>query len=81
MVAVWCADDPNKAMTDAKAGKAIDTSKTCETKIPQQYELAQKLGVTGTPAMILPTGELLPGYLPAKRLAAYLDEQKTQAKK
>ena len=31
------------------------------------------LGVTGTPALILDNGELLPGYVPAKRLAQALD--------
>ena len=30
------------------------------------------MGVTGTPAIVLDNGRLVPGYLPAERLAAEL---------
>jgi len=70
---VWCAKDQKKAMTDAKAGLKVEKAE-CETKIPQQYKLGQQIGVTGTPALVLPNGELLPGYMPAKRLLRYLDQ-------
>jgi thiol:disulfide interchange protein DsbC len=40
-------------------------------------ELAELIGVTGTPALILPDGELLPGYVPADRLKAVLEKQLT----
>ena len=35
--------------------------------------LGKLMGVTGTPALILDDGQLLPGYVPAKKMAAYLD--------
>ena len=31
-----------------------------------------QLGVQGTPAIVLPDGRLVPGYVPAERLAAML---------
>ena len=37
--------------------------------------VGQKMGVTGTPAMLMEDGTLLPGYKPAKNLAALLDAQ------
>lgn len=71
MQSIWCADDRQQAMTDAKENKTIDT-KTCKNPISKQYRLGQQVGVSGTPAMVLPDGELLPGYLPAGKLVSYL---------
>jgi thiol:disulfide interchange protein DsbC len=38
--------------------------------------LGDVMGVTGTPAVVLEDGRLLPGYVPAKRMAAYLESPK-----
>lgn len=76
-VSVWCSDDPQKAMTLAKSGKKIEP-KTCENPVKSQYELGQVVGVTGTPAVFFDDGELLPGYLPAQRLLAYLKQKETK---
>jgi thiol:disulfide interchange protein DsbC len=38
----------------------------------QQYELGQDIGVTGTPAIVLEDGRMLPGYMPAAELAGVL---------
>ena len=74
-VSVWCAKDRNKAMDMAKGGQTIE-AKTCDNPIAQQQALGMKLGVNGTPAIILESGELLPGYVPADKLAAQLDSMK-----
>ncbi len=73
-VDVWCAKDRKQAMTDAKNGKDVD-SESCNSPIKAQYELGQRLGVTGTPALFLESGQMLPGYVPPKRLKKILDEQ------
>jgi thiol:disulfide interchange protein DsbC len=39
--------------------------------------LVAKLGITGTPAIITSEGRLLPGYVPAKKLADMLDKPQT----
>jgi len=67
-VAAWCADDPLKAMTDAKAGKSIPLL-TCENPVAEQFQLGQILGVRGTPAIVLESGALIPGYVTADKLA------------
>jgi thiol:disulfide interchange protein DsbC len=76
-VAVWCADDRQKAMTLSKAGKQVEQKK-CENPIIQHMELGQQLGVTGTPAIFFDDGELLPGYVPAKRMLSYLKAKQSQ---
>lgn len=75
MVSVWCAQDRQKAMTDVKAG--LDAKPTqCDNPVEAQFELGRLVGVAGTPAIVLQSGEILPGYMPAEKLVAYL-QQKT----
>lgn len=72
---VWCAKDRKKALTDAKNGKTID-SKPCANPVMQHFITGTKVGVTGTPAIFLENGQLLPGYYPADRLAKVLEQVK-----
>jgi len=74
-VSMWCADDNKQAMTDAKERKPI-ADKSCDNPIEAQYKLGQELGVTGTPALITASGRLIPGYMPADKLAAALELDK-----
>lgn len=67
MVSVWCSEDQQEAMDDAKAGGSI-SNKNCETKVAEQYAFGQKIGVTGTPNIIMPDGSVIPGYQPPKQL-------------
>ena len=67
-VSAWCAEDKLDAMTRAKNGRSIP-AKTCENPVLAQFELGQVLGVTGTPAIVLEDGTLVPGYLTADKLA------------
>jgi thiol:disulfide interchange protein DsbC len=75
-VSVWCADDRKQALTDSKAGKAVET-KTCDNPVQDHMLLGQAMGVTGTPAVVLEDGEMLPGYVPAKRMAKFLNADAT----
>jgi thiol:disulfide interchange protein DsbC len=67
-VSVWCSDDRNQALTDAKAGKTIP-AKTCDNPVDEHMAVGQKVGVSGTPAIMLETGDMIPGYVEPKRLA------------
>lgn len=71
-VSVWCADDRNKAMTSAKSG-AILPARDCANPIRDHLNAGVEMGVTGTPAIVMESGVLLPGYLPARKLADELD--------
>jgi len=72
-VSVWCADDPQDAMTRAKLGQPI-AEKSCPNPVAQQYGLGQSLGVRGTPSLILENGQMVPGYVPAAQLRDILQE-------
>lgn len=72
-VSVWCADDPNDAMTRAKLGENI-ASATCPNPVAEQYQLGQTMGVRGTPSIILDNGQMVPGYVPADQLLGVLEE-------
>jgi len=65
---VWCADDQQAAMTSAKSGQSIDQA-SCENPVREQFELGGRVGVTGTPAIVLEDGNMVRGYVPAQRLA------------
>lgn len=58
---VWCADNPQDAMTAAKAGEPV-VEKTCDTPIETHYSLAGQVGLRGTPLIYLDNGTALPGY-------------------
>ncbi|RLA08903.1 MAG: DsbC family protein [Gammaproteobacteria bacterium] len=74
MQSAWCADDPQKALTDAKNGDKI-TDKTCPNPIKQHVKVAGDMGLTGTPMIILPDGDLVRGYVPTEQLLEILDEK------
>ncbi len=73
-VSVWCADDRKAAMTRAKAGKPIE-KRTCDNPVKQDMALGQQMGVTGTPAIVLNSGRMIPGYVPAERLLPILQSE------
>ncbi|WP_018277657.1 DsbC family protein [Teredinibacter turnerae] len=69
IASAWCADDPRKALTALKNREDIAMN-VCEgNPVASEYELGQQMGVTGTPAIVLDSGVLIPGYMPAKNLA------------
>ncbi len=72
-VSVWCAKDRNKAMDVAKSGKNPEPA-TCDAPVKEHYAMGQMLGVTGTPALVLQDGTLMPGYLPPQQLSMALDK-------
>lgn len=72
-VSAWCADDPQEAMTTLKLGGSV-APKTCENPVGEHYDLGQRLGVRGTPSIFLDNGRMIPGYVPAERLAAMLTD-------
>ena len=78
MVSVWCAPDRQKALTDAKNGRAI-TSRTCQTPVDMQYRAGQRMGLTGTPMILNANGELMGGYLPPDALLQRLDAQASES--
>ncbi|MAV75336.1 MAG: protein-disulfide isomerase [Cellvibrionales bacterium] len=72
IASAWCADDPQDSLTTLKAGGDIPSNVCEDNPIAQQFALGSDLGVKGTPALITEAGVLLPGYMPADKLARAL---------
>ncbi len=72
-VSAWCADDQQSALTEAKLGNDPEPLQ-CENPVAEQYQLGVALGVTGTPALLMNDGQLIPGYVPPEKLKARLDQ-------
>jgi thiol:disulfide interchange protein DsbC len=74
-ISVWCSDDRKDALTMAKNGAPVDP-RTCDNPVQDHYDLGREVGVTGTPAIMLENGELLPGYIPADKLKTLIKKSK-----
>ena len=69
-------EESAKLLDDAFAGKELPPG-DCETNaVEETATLARKLGIQGTPAMILPDGRLISGYLQADALLGLLRPEK-----
>ncbi len=67
--AIWCARDRGKAWEQMMLkGALTEASKPCDTPLAKTAEIAQRLGIRGTPAIFLVNGQQLGGYLPAPQI-------------
>jgi thiol:disulfide interchange protein DsbC len=73
-VSVWCAKDRNDALTRAKRGEQIPAARCGKTPVDRDFEIGQEMAVTGTPAIVLPNGEMVSGYRSAPALLKLLQE-------
>ncbi len=74
-VAVWCASNRQKALTQSKLGMAVDSPK-CDNPVAKEYELGNSMGVSGTPSVYTDQGKHIGGYVPADELIKMVDEGK-----
>lgn len=75
MQSIWCSDNRPAAMTSAKAGGFVPERQCDSASVERHFELGREIGLSGTPALLTPGGELIPGYVPPIRLAAILNEE------
>lgn len=78
---VWCSADRKAAFTKAKLGKKLDLRKCPASPVAHDYKLGQTLGITGTPGVVLDTGELVLGYLSPTDLLAHIKEEAAKSAK
>lgn len=75
MQSIWCTGNRKTSFDAAMRGDDI-TQATCKSSdIAKHFELGVQFGVTGTPAIVLEDGTLIPGYQPPKEMAAMLDQR------
>ncbi len=72
MQSIWCSDKRLEALTRAKAGGFVPERQCGSPSVERHYELGRQIGIGGTPALVTPSGQLIPGYIPPARLAAML---------
>ena len=73
IVTAWCSNDPKDTLTKMKQGIDVQISMCLDHPVESHFLLGQKIGITGTPAIIKSNGELLPGYLPPAELLTRLN--------
>jgi len=74
-IAIWCADDRQRAYTDAMNGEPVQVA-MCDNPVADTYRLGQAVGVVGTPAIYAPDGRHIGGYLPPQAMRDALDASK-----
>lgn len=67
----WCAGDRRDALTRLKAGEELPANE-CDSPVAEHFQIGQRLGVNGTPAIFSQSGALLPGYVPPDQILARL---------
>ena len=72
MVGAWCSNNPKESITKLKNGKKLKLSFCDSQPVAKHYAIGNKIGVTGTPAIVSSKGELLPGYHSAEDLLSKL---------
>lgn len=61
-------------LDDAFAKKPLPKPKCKTDAIDENIKLAEKLGIRGAPAIILPNGSVVPGYKDADTLISLIDK-------
>jgi thiol:disulfide interchange protein DsbC len=77
MTTVWCAPERREALSRAVRGEEMSVQKgsVCsDAVIEKHYELGQKLGIPGTPMIVLADGTSMGGYVEVAKLVAALAE-------
>lgn len=75
-VAVWCAPDRVRAWADLMKTGKVPAKRNCENPIQRNIQLAQRLGINGTPTMLFADGRMLPGAAPGDRIEQWLAESR-----
>jgi thiol:disulfide interchange protein DsbC len=57
------------------AGKSLPEPKCKTSELDENIKLGEKLGIRGTPAIILPDGGIIPGYKDADSLISMIDDK------
>lgn len=75
---VWCSDNRNASMTDAKLGGHVPETGCANNPVAAHYDLGRQVGVTGTPSIYAEDGTHIGGYLPPAQLLETLNQLAAQ---
>ena len=69
---VWCSPDRRTALTQAKRDQPLGARVCANNPVASEYALGRDFQVQGTPAIVMPSGEMVQGYLSPQELAQHL---------
>ncbi|MFT5636994.1 MAG: thiol:disulfide interchange protein DsbC [Cognaticolwellia sp.] len=69
---IWCHEDAKSALTKAKSGSKV-AARICDMPIEEEFDFGRQVGVTGTPAIMLENGMMVPGYQDPDKLFTLLE--------
>jgi len=69
---IWCHEDPQSALTKAKSGSSV-AARICDMPIEEEFDFGRQVGVSGTPAIMLADGMMIPGYQDPDKLLMLLE--------
>jgi thiol:disulfide interchange protein DsbC len=72
---VWCSSNRNDSLTKAKQGQELKSKACTDTPLARFWALGTKFNITGTPAIVMADGEMVPGYMPPDVLLKHLQEE------
>lgn len=78
LTTIYCAENQQAAMDDFKSGSQgnkyaqVEKTEACQQVIREGYLLGQRIGVTGTPFIVLSNGTVINGYQPAQQIVQRL---------
>lgn len=82
MQSIWCAADKDKKkVLDGAYAGMMPTEARCDDPVAAMYNLGDKLGIEGTPAIYDASGHHLGGYVPADQMIKQLDTYAERAKR
>ena len=73
MVSIWCSDNQKKSIKTAFNGNFVEQA-NCKNPLDKNQALAYKLRVNGTPMIFTESGDVIPGYVPHRKIIELLEE-------
>jgi thiol:disulfide interchange protein DsbC len=73
LTSIWCSDERQSQMDKAKLRQPVEPFDCPNAPVMSQFRLAQALGASGTPTVVLADGSIIPGYIEPERLIARIE--------
>ncbi len=72
---IACSKNPLALLDEVYDRKPLPEAKCKTTVVDDDMKLGKKLGITGTPAIILSNGTVIPGYRDADSIIKLIDQK------
>ncbi|OCG06501.1 hypothetical protein A9G13_09485 [Gilliamella sp. wkB178] len=78
MQSIWSTVNRKAAFENAYKGNTISPANSMVPYVKQQFNVGKQLGISGTPAIVLPNGQLISGYVPVDKLIDTLNKNSSK---